>query len=116
MDRRLLLNLRIYVGETAWRRAQDRNTPMNGEPGGRTGGWGLVLPVNTHPSDYRWPVAGVDVLIMDDGGDRGGWTAGHELALYLVERAGASAAWWLPNNSDLKAMRFHRAPSGEEAA
>ena len=50
-------NLKIYSGDNSWGRAEHRvqvNLPT------------LVLPTDEDPSNYRWPVLGLSLIVLDD--------------------------------------------------
>lgn len=50
--------IRIYFGSRAWNNASIRNSYCADA---------LVLPDSESPAAYRWPVCGVDVLILQAG-------------------------------------------------
>jgi hypothetical protein len=59
------LAVRIYLGPQAWRYAQFHvNDPFDGRFNV------LCLPPERDPKEYRWPVSGRNVLILDTGAER----------------------------------------------
>ena len=54
-------NLKIYTGVDSWERAKHRvgvNLPT------------LVLRHGEDPTQYRWPVAGLSLIVLDDDSER----------------------------------------------